>query len=434
MSRLRLLFAFALCLSAPGVAAGAEIEFPSRSPYATVSQWLGLTNITVSYTSPAVAGRPIWGQVVKPGVVWLPGEGVAPTVTFSREVVIGGRTVPPGSYALLAIPGASDWTIILNRQVKIGQASARNSALDVAQVSVHPEPALPRERLTFFFSDFADERTTLDLEWEKLRVRIPIALRTDEQVRDAEKLLDDGWQRYAEAARYMLEKKHDVDAGLKYVGQSLALRETWYNVWIKASLLAARGDYPNARAQADHALELGRAAGTDFTFEPAIRDTVARWSDAPPAKLPRERAEPHRRAGRAGGPLAGNASPSFSTRTVAVDGEPFPDSVERAAAPAPVEARKSPSKAAFAPIIKRGRPDLERCYQRALREDPALATARVTVSITVGASGRVAKVALEPPLPSGTLEACLKEVVGRWPFPAAPLEYETQVPLTLRGR
>ena len=47
-----------------------------------------------------------------------------------------------------------------------------------------------------------------------------------------------------------------------------------------------------------------------------------------------------------------------------------------------------PSSAAFAPIIRKGRPDLEHCYQRALREDPSLTTARVTVSITVGASLR----------------------------------------------
>jgi hypothetical protein len=435
MSNSRLLFAVALSVAAPRPVAAAEIAFPARSPYATVSQWLGLTNITVTYTSPAVGGRPVWGSVVKPGSVWLIGEGIAPTVTFSQDVVIGTRAIPAGSYSLLAIPTASTWTIIFNRQAKLGQAAARNPALDVGLFLVHPEPAPQRERLTFLFSDFADDRTTLDLEWEKVRVRIPIALRTDEQIREAMRRLDDGWQTYAEAARYMLEKKHDVDAGLKYVNQSLALRETWYNVWLKASLLAARGDYPGAKAQANHALELGHRAGAGFTLEPDVRDAVARWSYDPLAKLPSERPEPHRRAGRSAGPRVDKApSPSWPARTVAVDGEPFPDPAERSAPEAPLEAVKPPSKAAFAPIIKRGRPDLERCYQRALREDPALTTARVTVSITVGASGRVAKVAVEPTLASGTLESCLKEVVARWPFPAAPLEYEAQVPLTLSGR
>ena len=107
MSSPRLVFAVALFLSIPRAVAGAEIAFPNRSPYATVSQWLGLTNITVSYTSPAVAGRALLGGVVRPGSVWLVGDGVAPTVAFSQEVVIGTRLIPAGSYSLLAIPSAS---------------------------------------------------------------------------------------------------------------------------------------------------------------------------------------------------------------------------------------------------------------------------------------------------------------------------------------
>jgi hypothetical protein len=434
MSNPRPFLVLLLCLSVPRATAGAEIAFPSRSPYATVSQWLGLTNITVNYTTPAVAGRPLLGGIVRPGSVWLVGDGIAPTITFSQEVVIGTRVIPAGSYSLLAIPGAGTWTIIFNRQTGLGQAAARDPALDVGRFLVRPETAPARERLTFLFSDFADDRATLDLEWEKLRVRIPIALRTDEQIRSALQRLDDGWRPFAEAARYMLEKKHDVNAGLRYVNQSLALRETWYNVWIKASLLAARGDYPGAKTQAAHALELGHRAGAGFTLEPDVRDALARWSYDPLAKLPSERPEPRRRAGRSVAPRLERApAPSWPARTAAVDREPFPDPAERAAPQAPMETIRPPSKAAFAPLIKRGRPDLERCYQRALREDPTLTTARVTVSITVGASGRVARVGVEPPLASGTLEGCLKEVVARWPFPAAPLEYEAQVPLTLTG-
>ena len=58
----RLVFVVALSLAIPRAADAGEIAFPSRNPYATVSQWLGLTNITVTYTSPAVAGRAIWGR------------------------------------------------------------------------------------------------------------------------------------------------------------------------------------------------------------------------------------------------------------------------------------------------------------------------------------------------------------------------------------
>ena len=103
-----------------------------------------------------------------------------------------------------------------------------------------------------------------------------------------------------------------------------------------------------------------------------------------------------------------------------------------------VEARRTetprPSNAAFSRVIKHGRPDLQRCYQRALRQDPKLGSARVTVSINVAASGRVTDVSVAPPLPTGALETCLESAVSRWAFPPSPVEYETQVPLALSGR
>jgi len=426
----------------PRGADAAEVPFPSRSPYASVSQWVGLTNITVRYTTPAVGGRPIWGSVVKPGAVWLVGDGAAPTVAFSRDVTIGEAAVPAGTYALLAIPSKGDWTIILNRETKLWRTDSRNPALDVARVTVHAEPSAPRERLAFVFSDFTDEHATMDLEWATTRVRIPIGLRTAEQIAGTMQTLDGAWQANAEAARYMLEKKK-LEAGLKYANQSLALRETWYGFWIKASLLAARGDYPNARAAAERSYQLGHAAGSEFTIlESTVRDALASWSApgapapalAPPS--PKQRGERPRRQQPASEPSVAKAS-AQPGRALLVDSDqelpPIPALPERR-----VEARRSetprPTGAAFSRIMKHGRPDLQRCYQRALRQDPNLGTAKVTVSINVGPSGRVTNVSVAPPLPTGALESCLESAVSRWAFPPAPVAYETQVPLALSGR
>jgi hypothetical protein len=442
MSRPRpyVLWALTLSLTAPTAAAAAELPFPSRSPYAIVSQWVGLTNITVRYTTPAVAGRPIWGSVIKPGAVWLVGDGAAPTIAFSRDVLLGQAAVLAGTYALLAIPSAGDWTIILNRETKLWRADSRNPALDVARVTVHAETTPPRERLAFVFSDFTDDHATMDLEWATVRVRIPIGLRTAEQVAASMQSLDSAWQANAEAARYMLEKKK-LDTGLKYANQSLALRETWYGLWIKASLLAARGDYPGARTAAERSYQLGQAAGAEFTLESTVKESLAAWSasgdhlPSPVASSPaKDRGERTRRPHRAGQPRVA-AAPVLSGSALLIDGdqEPFPAPSERH-----VEARRAetprPTGAAFSRVIKHGRPDLQRCYQRALRQDPALSTAKVTISINVGTTGRVTNVALAPSLPTGTLESCLKDAVSRWAFPPSPVAYETEVPLALSGR
>jgi hypothetical protein len=74
----------------------------------------------------------------------------------------------------------------------------------------------------------------------------------------------------------MLENKKDYDAGMKYVDQSLALKEDWYNVWIKAELQAAKGNYKDARATGDHAYELGKKSDM-FFLEGEIKKTLEDW-------------------------------------------------------------------------------------------------------------------------------------------------------------
>ena len=125
-------------------------------------------------------------------------------------------------------------------------------------MQVTPQAAPIRERLAYIFTDFTDDKASLDLEWEKLRLAIPIEVQTAEQaLANINSAVDDTWRPYANAARYMLESKKDYDTGLKYVDQSLALKEDWFNVWIKAQLLAAKGNYKDARATGEKAYELG---------------------------------------------------------------------------------------------------------------------------------------------------------------------------------
>ena len=66
---------------------------------------VGLTDISVDYSSPAVRKRRIWGALVPYDKPWRTGANASTKVTFSKDVSIGGKTVPAGSYALLTIPG-----------------------------------------------------------------------------------------------------------------------------------------------------------------------------------------------------------------------------------------------------------------------------------------------------------------------------------------
>jgi hypothetical protein len=258
--------------------ASAQLDLPRPSPSAKVTQVIGLTEITVDYSCPAVKGRPIWGALVPYDQMWRTGANQATKITFSRDVTFGDKPVPAGTYALFTIPSKGAWTVILNKKAdQSGTARDYKADLDLVRFQVHTKAAAHRERMTFLFSDFTDDKGTLDLEWDKARVSIPIKVNTEEQaLANITKGIDGAWRTYANAARYLGETKKDYDTGLKYIDQSLGLKEDWFNLWIKATLLAGKGKTKDAIGVGEKAYELGQKA--DFFFlEPEVKKTLADW-------------------------------------------------------------------------------------------------------------------------------------------------------------
>ncbi len=268
--------AIALCL---GGVARADLDLPRPSPFAKVVQTVGLTDITVDYSSPGVKGRKIWGVVVPYDQLWRAGANNPTKITFSRDVSVADRPVAAGTYAFFVIPTKGAWTVILNKKAdQAGTGRDYKQADDLLRVQVTPKAAPFRERLAYLVTDFTDDKASLDLEWEKLRLTIPIVVQTSAQaLANINSAVDGTWRTYANAARYMLESKKDYDTGMKYVDQSLALKEDWYNVWIKAELQAAKGNTKEARATGEHAYELGKKSD-GFFLEGEIKKTLGEWN------------------------------------------------------------------------------------------------------------------------------------------------------------
>lgn len=266
------LMAMLVLASTPALA---QLELPVLSPLAKVSQRVGLTDVSLEYSSPGVRGRKIWGGLVPHDKLWRTGANAATKITFSRDVTFGGKAVPAGTYSVLTIPGKQAWTVILNKNPAATTGSYRREE-DAARLEVKPAAAPMRERMTFLFSNTTDDATSLDLEWERLRVSAPIKVATADHVHANIKQAAQGdWRVYASAARYMLERK-DLDTGLKYVDQSLAIREEWFNVWIKAQLVAAKGNYKEAYPLAERAYELGKRSPM-FFYEGDVKKALADW-------------------------------------------------------------------------------------------------------------------------------------------------------------
>ena len=258
-------------------ASAQQVDLPRPSPNAKLSQFIGVTEVTVEYSCPGVKSRKIWGGVVPYDKVWRAGANSPTKITFSKDVVIDGKPLAAGAYTFLIIPTATKWTLIFNRDPKGAGVFGYNKADDVLRVDVKPQPAPMRERLAYLFSNENDAGGTLDLEWEKVRASLPIKVKTDEQVAASIKGFENGgWSPWANAARYQLEHKN-IDDGMALIEKSIGLKETWLNDFVKAQLLAARGNYKDALPLAQKAKELGSADADNFFLKDDVDAALKAW-------------------------------------------------------------------------------------------------------------------------------------------------------------
>ncbi|MBP7147916.1 MAG: DUF2911 domain-containing protein [Acidobacteria bacterium] len=266
-------------LSSPARAQG--VEFPAPSPAARVDQRVGVTDLSVVYSSPAVKGRSIWGGLVPYDQLWRTGANAATKFTASRDFTFGGKPVPAGTYSLFTIPGRNGWTVILNSKADLSGTQGYDEKNDVARITVTPEtlPA-PRERMTFVFSDTTDGSTNLDLEWERLRVRVPITVDTKAFVRAGiDKSIGEAWRPHFLAARWLLDSGGDLDEALRYANTSIEIKPGWWNNWVKAQILAKQGKTSDAIAAARRSQELGKDDNVYGFFKDDIAKALGEWQN-----------------------------------------------------------------------------------------------------------------------------------------------------------
>ncbi|MDQ3015788.1 MAG: DUF2911 domain-containing protein [Bacteroidota bacterium] len=142
-----------------------------QSPQAEVKTTLNYGQIVeVHYSSPTVRGRAIWGSLVPYGEVWRTGADEATTFETNKDVMISGKKLPAGKYALFTIPGKKEWTVIFNKDWKQWGATDYVSNKDVLRLTV---PAYKTTYLTEnLLIDVADNLLTI--KWENVNVNLPI--------------------------------------------------------------------------------------------------------------------------------------------------------------------------------------------------------------------------------------------------------------------
>jgi len=134
--------------------------------------------IRVVYSRPALKGRKLPGKLLPYGEVWRVGANEAPEIRFFEDVQLGGKMVKAGDYALLAVPDAEQWTIILSRDMDQWGAYSYDMSQDIVRVSA--EVSRADEMIENFSIQFQDKgkgvrEGTMLMGWGHILVRLPFS-------------------------------------------------------------------------------------------------------------------------------------------------------------------------------------------------------------------------------------------------------------------
>jgi len=246
---------------------GQQLKTPRPSPDATVTQFVGVTEVKIDYSSPAVKGRKIWGELVPFGEIWRTGANEATTITFSDAVKVNGTELAAGTYGIHTIPGESEWEFIFSKDTKIDGSSNFDKEKEVLRVKAKPEEHHFMERMTFLFTDVTDNSASVNLLWDKLKVSFNIEINTQELfLSKAREQLS--WSPTFQAAQYCLTTNTNLEEAYKWIEASCLINEVYWNTRVKAQIQNKLGMKSEAIATMEKAIGLGsKMESAPFDFD-----------------------------------------------------------------------------------------------------------------------------------------------------------------------
>jgi hypothetical protein len=255
------------------------LKLPRASQHAVITQTVGLTDITIDYSRPVAKGRTIFGGLVPYDKVWRTGANDATTITFSDDVTINGQALPKGAYSLHTIPGKDSWTIIFNKTAKQWGSFNYDQAQDALRVTAKPQKAPYAEVFTIGVPDVTPDSATVVLRWADLSVGFTVgtnstakAMASASEAVSAATATD--FQTPQRAATFAYDSA-SYDQAMKWADQSLSIKQTMSNLYLKARIQAKKGDKAGAIATAQSALKLATPKDTVLAGE--IQESIDEW-------------------------------------------------------------------------------------------------------------------------------------------------------------
>jgi len=213
---------------------------------ATISEEVGITNITIKYSRPDVNGREgkVWGTLVTYGFTsqnlitnrtdmpWRTGANEATMITFEHDVKVEGQPIKAGTYGLYMAVWPEKATIIFSKQADAWGSFFYEEKNDVLRVDVKPV-ALDKsvEWLKFEFIEQREKYCVIALQWEKLSIPFKVDVDVDNIVLARMREQTTGQRGFnplllTSAANYFINKNINLDEALGWA-QRAALTKSF---------------------------------------------------------------------------------------------------------------------------------------------------------------------------------------------------------------
>lgn len=276
-----ILIAFAIIIA--NFTIEAQVKTPQSSPRAIISQTVGLTDVEINYSRPSARGRAVFGDLVPFGKVWRTGANENTTISFSDDVIIDGKTLKKGKYALYTNPKIESWDIIFYKTTdNWGNPAEWNEANVVLKATVKPETLSKKvETFTLGISNLDNNFAFLELYWENsyaaLKFEVPTQKTATANIEKA--LAGPTAGDYFSAAQFLFQSNGDISKARIYMDKALDMSQDkpFYYYRLKSLIQAKQGDKKGAIETAKISLAASEIAKNQ-DYVKMNKESITEWS------------------------------------------------------------------------------------------------------------------------------------------------------------
>ena len=189
-----------------------------------------MSSIKLTYSRPNVKGRKIFGALIPFGQVWRTGANAPSKLTFADDVMLEGKLVPAGEYALYSIPGKDVWTIILSKNTKLWGAMGYQESDDLVRVEVKPVALKkPVESFSIGFERVMANSCELQLIWDKTLVPVKITTDIDSKIMAGiDAAMQGASKPFYQAANYYFDTNKDLKKAYEWIQEATSANPKAY--------------------------------------------------------------------------------------------------------------------------------------------------------------------------------------------------------------